>query len=90
MNDSVSYFLSSKHFFFLSLRSFISAGSDGRIKIWDDISEKKRQEEENIRAEKARNEQILTNLMQQNHYSEALSFSLTLAKPYRYSEFYNL
>uniref|UniRef100_A0A8R1YA34 WD_REPEATS_REGION domain-containing protein n=1 Tax=Onchocerca volvulus TaxID=6282 RepID=A0A8R1YA34_ONCVO len=59
-----------------------TAGSDGRIRIWEDISEKKREEEERSRAEKAHNEQILTNLMQQNHYAEALSFSLTLVRPY--------
>ncbi|CAG9532779.1 unnamed protein product [Cercopithifilaria johnstoni] len=61
---------------------FVTASSDGRIRIWEDISEKKREEEERNRAEKAHNEQILTNLMQQNHYAEALAFSLTLARPY--------
>lgn len=71
----------------ISIRDFILASSDGRIRIWEDISEKKREEEERNRTEKVRNEQILANLMEQNHYSEALSFSLTLARPYRYSEF---
>ncbi|EFO22860.2 hypothetical protein LOAG_05625 [Loa loa] len=59
-----------------------TASSDGRIRIWEDISEKKREEEERNRAEKAHSEQILANLMQQNHYAEALAFSLTLARPY--------
>ncbi|VDO06667.1 unnamed protein product [Brugia timori] len=66
---------------------FILASSDGRIRIWEDISEKKREEEERNRAEKAYSEQVLTNLMQQNHYAEALAFSLTLARPYRCSKF---
>ncbi|MCP9264064.1 hypothetical protein DINM_006986 [Dirofilaria immitis] len=39
-------------------------------------------EEERSRAQKTHNEQILANLMQQNRYAEALSFSLTLARPY--------
>ncbi|VDN93960.1 unnamed protein product [Brugia pahangi] len=60
----------------------VTASSDGRIRIWEDISEKKREEEERNRAEKAHSEQVLTNLMQQNHYAEALAFSLTLARPY--------
>ncbi|KAM3718536.1 Transducin beta-like protein [Dirofilaria immitis] len=61
---------------------FATASSDGRIRIWEDISEKKREEEERSRAQKTHNEQILANLMQQNRYAEALSFSLTLARPY--------
>lgn len=69
-----------------SVKDFILASSDGRIRIWEDVSEKKREEEERSRAEKVHNEQILANLMQQNHYTEALAFSLTLARPYRYSE----
>uniref|UniRef100_A0A915Q5K6 U3 small nucleolar RNA-associated protein 13 C-terminal domain-containing protein n=1 Tax=Setaria digitata TaxID=48799 RepID=A0A915Q5K6_9BILA len=61
---------------------FITGSSDGRIRIWEDISEKKREEEERNRAEKARNDQILANLVQQNRYAEALAFSLTLSRPY--------
>ncbi|VDN08035.1 unnamed protein product [Thelazia callipaeda] len=61
---------------------FVTASSDGRIRIWEDISERKREEEEQSRSEKARNEQVMTNLMQQNRYAEALAFSLTLSRPY--------
>lgn len=66
-------------FFILS----IIASGDGRIRIWEDVSEKKREEEERKQADKVRNEQILSNLMEQKRYGEALAFSLTLSRPYR-------
>ncbi|VDK59368.1 unnamed protein product [Gongylonema pulchrum] len=62
---------------------FVTASGDGRIRIWEDVSQKKRDEEARSQAEKARNEQILSNLMDQKRYSEALGFSLTLSRPYR-------
>ncbi|MFH4975908.1 hypothetical protein AB6A40_002617 [Gnathostoma spinigerum] len=61
---------------------FITAGSDGRIRIWADVSEKKREEEQQIRAKKVRDDQTLSNLLEQKRFDEALTFSLTLAKPY--------
>ncbi|KAK0408850.1 hypothetical protein QR680_004199 [Steinernema hermaphroditum] len=60
----------------------ISAGADGRVIVWEDVSEERRMEEEQRLAEKMANEQKLSNLMQQERYGEALAFALTLTKPY--------
>ncbi|VDM45040.1 unnamed protein product [Toxocara canis] len=64
---------------------FVTAGSDGRIRIWEDVTEKKREEEEQKRTQRVRDEQKLANLMQQKRYGEALSFSLTLSRPFNTS-----
>uniref|UniRef100_A0A0M3K9D4 WD_REPEATS_REGION domain-containing protein n=1 Tax=Anisakis simplex TaxID=6269 RepID=A0A0M3K9D4_ANISI len=61
---------------------FVTAGSDGRIRIWEDVTEKKREEEELKRTQQIKDEQKLSNLIEQGRYAEALSFSLTLSRPY--------
>uniref|UniRef100_F1KV63 Transducin beta-like protein 3 n=1 Tax=Ascaris suum TaxID=6253 RepID=F1KV63_ASCSU len=61
---------------------FVTAGSDGRIRIWEDVTEKKREEEEEKRTQRIKDEQKLSNLMEQKRYAEALSFSLTLSRPF--------
>uniref|UniRef100_A0A1I8AMT8 WD_REPEATS_REGION domain-containing protein n=1 Tax=Steinernema glaseri TaxID=37863 RepID=A0A1I8AMT8_9BILA len=60
----------------------VSAGADGRIIVWEDVSDQRRAEEEQRVAERMVNEQKLSNLMQQERYGEALAFALTLTRPY--------
>lgn len=59
------------------------AGSDGRIRIWNDVSEKKREEELKIAAERVHNEQILSNFVERQQFDKALEYSLTLSKSYK-------
>ncbi|CAJ0960073.1 unnamed protein product, partial [Mesorhabditis belari] len=61
---------------------YITAGGDGRIIIWKDVSDEKRHEEDKKRREKIEQEQTLSNLLEQNRYLEALEYSLNLNRPF--------
>lgn len=62
---------------------YITVGADGKIILWEDVSEEVMLEEAKKRAERAANLQTLSNFMDQEKYDEALIFALDLAQPYQ-------
>jgi hypothetical protein len=56
-------------------------GSDGRLRIWEDVSGQVREAEERQRSEAISQQQRWTNLVTDARYREALTLSLQLARP---------
>ncbi|ETN71789.1 Utp13 specific WD40 associated domain protein [Necator americanus] len=61
---------------------YISAGTDGRIVIWKDVSEEKKLEQEAKLRRRMEEEQTLTNFLEQGRSQEALRFALGLVRPF--------
>ncbi|CAJ0586997.1 unnamed protein product, partial [Mesorhabditis spiculigera] len=61
---------------------YITAGSDGKIILWKDVSEEKREKQEQVRRENAEQEQTLSNLISQERFDDALQYALGLNRPY--------
>uniref|UniRef100_A0A914XEE8 U3 small nucleolar RNA-associated protein 13 C-terminal domain-containing protein n=1 Tax=Plectus sambesii TaxID=2011161 RepID=A0A914XEE8_9BILA len=60
----------------------ITGGSDARLLVWDDVSEKERLEAEKKRSERVAQEQQLANLLEQNRFTDALRLTLKLGRPF--------
>ncbi|KJH45866.1 Utp13 specific WD40 associated domain protein [Dictyocaulus viviparus] len=61
---------------------YISAGADGRIVIWKDVSEDRKLEKEAKMRKQLEEEQTLNNLLEQGRLQEALEYALSLARPF--------
>ncbi|PAV72275.1 hypothetical protein WR25_00080 [Diploscapter pachys] len=60
---------------------FATAGGDGKMVIWKDVTEEKIEEENRKRRKQVEQEQTLHNLLEQNRFQDALDYALELARP---------
>ncbi|PAV79906.1 hypothetical protein WR25_02816 [Diploscapter pachys] len=60
---------------------FATAGGDGKMVIWKDVTEEKIEEENKKRRKQVEQEQTLHNLLEQNRFQDALDYALELARP---------
>ncbi|KAK6031011.1 Utp13 specific WD40 associated domain protein [Ostertagia ostertagi] len=61
---------------------YVTAGSDGRIVVWKDVSDERRREEEAKVRKQLEEEQTLSNLLEEDRLQEALEFALGLVRPF--------
>ncbi|KAI6183587.1 hypothetical protein M3Y97_00504600 [Aphelenchoides bicaudatus] len=64
-------------------RRYVSAGADGRIIVWSDITEEYAQEQARLAAERMAQVQTLENFIRLEKYEDALKLTLTLDHPYQ-------
>jgi U3 small nucleolar RNA-associated protein 13 len=64
-------------------RRYVSAGGDGRIIVWSDITEEHAQEQARLAAERLAQVQTLENFIRLEKYEDALKLTLTLDHPYQ-------
>lgn len=64
-------------------RRYVSAGSDGRIIVWLDVTEEHAQEQARLAAERMAQVQTLDNFIRLEKYDEALKLTLSLDYPYQ-------
>lgn len=64
-------------------RRYVSAGADGRVIIWSDITEEYAQEQARLAAERMAQVQTLENFIRLEKYEDALKLTLTLDHPYQ-------
>jgi hypothetical protein len=64
-------------------RRYVTAGSDSRIIVWEDITEEYAEEQARLAAERLAQIQTLENFIRLEKYEEALKLTLTLDHPYQ-------
>lgn len=64
-------------------RRYVSAGSDSRIIIWEDVTEEYAAEQARLAAERLAQIQTLENYIRLEKFDEALKLTLTLDHPYQ-------
>eukprot|EP00127_Corallochytrium_limacisporum_P003363 Clim_evm52s148 gene=Clim_evmTU52s148 len=61
----------------------LTAGSDGRVRVWKDTTAERAAREQEEMAEATKKEQELSNLVAEQRYLEAALLALTLERPFR-------
>ncbi|KAE9415566.1 hypothetical protein Angca_004450 [Angiostrongylus cantonensis] len=61
---------------------YVTAGADGSILVWGDVSDDRKREEEVKLKKHMEEEQTLNNLLEQDRLREALEYSLGLVRPF--------
>ena len=59
----------------------MTGGSDSNLVLWRDVTEKRRQEDEEARQKLVLEEQELANLIRADHFLPALKLALSLDRP---------